>query len=163
MEDFSSTSTSLGSLISDHFPKEKKWNWSIFLLKLELFPFPLVWKYIFVCFFPSHTSRLSWDLLAYTRRQNACCRRKKCIIFLALVYWYWWNQAQIYHQMSHLEDILIGTTNLSEQYKIHAVSQTWIHNRNSFHCRKWNLRVKPILLENLNLFYCLQLSDSQFM
>lgn len=34
------------------------------------------------------------------------------------------NWAQIYHQMSYPEDILIGTANLSEQYKIHAVSQT---------------------------------------
>lgn len=73
------------------------------------------------------------------------------------------NWAQIYHQMSFPEDILIGTTNLSEQYKIYAVSQTWIQNRNYFSCRNWNLRVKPILLENLNLFYSLQLSNSQFM
>lgn len=32
------------------------------------------------------------------------------------------NWAQIYHQMSFPEDILIGTANLTEQYKIYVVS-----------------------------------------
>lgn len=32
------------------------------------------------------------------------------------------NWAQICHQMNFPEDILIGTANLSEQYKMYAVS-----------------------------------------
>lgn len=73
------------------------------------------------------------------------------------------NGAQIHQQMNFPKDILIRTANLSEQYKICAVSQTWIRNWNYFHCRNWNPVMKPILLENLNLFYILQLSNSQFM
>lgn len=116
---------------------------------------------MYLCVFLSITHFKVIMSLASIYKETKCLlwQKKRCIMFLVLVYWCRWNQAQIYHQMSHLEDTLIGTANLSGQYKIHAVSQAWIHNRNCFHSRNWNLRVKPVLLENLNLFYCSQLSD----
>lgn len=129
------TSTNLGSVISDHFPKvkKKKRNQEFLslkpqrsvVLKLELIQLPSVQKCI--CVFLSITPFKVIIRLVSIYKETKCLlwQEKKCIIFFQ----HWFmdtgeNRAQIYHQMSYPEDILIGTANLSEQYKIHAVSQT---------------------------------------